>query len=339
MLSAPSVHPVRVSALQVRGITEAIADAGGPVERFMASAGHARLADPSGWFSLEEFDALMVAAVRYTNDPAFGLHWGERSPMMQFDMAPALVATAPTLRGAIEALLAFQPIVASQEECVLCERRDRGRIVFALLACSELGKQVRSELLATAFWRLLRHKNVSSSLRRVNFMHGQPAHASEYTRLFGDKVFFDQPEYSIELSRSALDRGDPLRNVELHAQLQDRTARLRRHALGQLSYSEQVEQRIRSALPRLLSSSDAAVELELSERSLRRRLSEEGVSYGELVERVQRERAEKLLAQGELPVKEMARELGYDSMSGFYRAFRRWTGDTPARARTPRARS
>lgn len=68
----------------------------------------------------------------------------------------------------------------------------------------------------------------------------------------------------------------------------------------------------------------------LSERTLQRRLSEEGTNFAELVDKLRRELAERLLAQGHLSTTEIAFELGFSDPSNFYRACRRWFGHSPS---------
>jgi AraC-like DNA-binding protein len=72
----------------------------------------------------------------------------------------------------------------------------------------------------------------------------------------------------------------------------------------------------------------AAAALALSERTLRRRLLEEGTSFRALVEEVREALAEELLATG-LPVEQVARRLGYAETASFTHAFTRWKGSSP----------
>lgn len=65
----------------------------------------------------------------------------------------------------------------------------------------------------------------------------------------------------------------------------------------------------------------------LSERTLRRRLADEGTSYQRLLDEVRESLALELL--GTLPVQDVAVRLGYAEASSFILAFRRWTGRTP----------
>ncbi len=70
--------------------------------------------------------------------------------------------------------------------------------------------------------------------------------------------------------------------------------------------------------------------LGLGDRSLRRRLAAEGVSYQALLDEVRETLAVQLLETGLLTVEDVALRLGYAEASSFIVAFRRWRGTTPA---------
>ncbi|GGA93874.1 hypothetical protein GCM10011511_16470 [Puia dinghuensis] len=72
-----------------------------------------------------------------------------------------------------------------------------------------------------------------------------------------------------------------------------------------------------------------AANLHLSTRSLQRRLKEEGVSYGELAESVRKATAMHYLRSSDYPLKEISFMLGYNELSAFSRAFKKWTGRSP----------
>jgi AraC-like DNA-binding protein len=68
----------------------------------------------------------------------------------------------------------------------------------------------------------------------------------------------------------------------------------------------------------------------VSTRTLRRRLSEEGSSYREIVDEVRADLARHHLAREKRDIDDVAFLLGFSDQSAFTKAFRRWTGRTPA---------
>ncbi|MEM8553636.1 MAG: AraC family transcriptional regulator ligand-binding domain-containing protein [Pseudomonadota bacterium] len=82
--------------------------------------------------------------------------------------------------------------------------------------------------------------------------------------------------------------------------------------------------------------SDAADALALSERTLARRLSEEGTSYRAIVDETRANMAEALLEDPSISLTEISYLLGFSDPSSFSNAYRRWTGQPPISARPPR---
>ena len=67
----------------------------------------------------------------------------------------------------------------------------------------------------------------------------------------------------------------------------------------------------------------------ISPRTLSRRLSSTGINYRDLVAEMKRESAEHMLANTEMLISTIAKELGYTDKSNFSKAFKSWTGLTP----------
>ena len=72
-----------------------------------------------------------------------------------------------------------------------------------------------------------------------------------------------------------------------------------------------------------------AEKLGLSDRTLRRRLKEEGSTYRKILDEIRFELAREYLADTQLPIDEIAVLLGYTEPGNFCHAFRRWGGQSP----------
>ncbi len=82
---------------------------------------------------------------------------------------------------------------------------------------------------------------------------------------------------------------------------------------------------------RLPDMEQVAAGLNMSSRTLRRRLDEEGSNFRLLLDEVRQALAEELLATGGLTLEEIAERLGYGEVSNFIHAFKRWKGVAPRR--------
>jgi AraC-like DNA-binding protein len=76
-----------------------------------------------------------------------------------------------------------------------------------------------------------------------------------------------------------------------------------------------------------------AKRLAMSERTLQRRLAEAGTSYVDLLSEVRSDLAKDYLKSSRTSLTEIAWLLGFSEQSAFSRAFKRWTGSSPAQYR------
>jgi AraC-like DNA-binding protein len=80
----------------------------------------------------------------------------------------------------------------------------------------------------------------------------------------------------------------------------------------------------------ILSLEDVAANFNMAPRSLQRRLQEEDITFQQLADSVRKSLALHYIRLGEHPIKAISNMLGYNELSAFSRAFKRWTGKAPA---------
>lgn len=186
----------------------------------------------------------------------------------------------------------------------------------------------------SAFWTVLRElAGGRPRLRSVRLPFAP--HASEaYRQTFGvQPTWISGGRAALVLDASWLDQPLPQANSHAFAMAQELCADLVADRRARDGVVPQVRVLVAQHLEDGAAMAAVAADLGLSERSLRRRLVEAGVSYRELVEGVRHERADDLLTRTDLDVAEIALRLGYAESTSFSAAYRRWTGTTPARAR------
>ncbi len=105
--------------------------------------------------------------------------------------------------------------------------------------------------------------------------------------------------------------------------------------LGTTSMAGRVKRALTEALAGGAASvDDIARRLNVSRRSLQRRLSEEGTSFQELLNQTRFEMSDRYLKESGLSLPEISNLLGFRELSSFYRAFQSWTGTTPGAYRS-----
>ncbi|MBJ7311853.1 AraC family transcriptional regulator ligand-binding domain-containing protein [Rugamonas sp. CCM 8940] len=162
----------------------------------------------------------------------------------------------------------------------------------------------------------------------VEYAFPQPANAQVYSETFGCPVKFNMPHNVMEFSDTELVMAlpnQPLENGD------------GRRALASLAraappcFTTKVQSMLASLLPKGPPHRDeVAANLMMSERTLQRRLAEEGTSFTSLVDDTRRELARQALRSGELSLKMLSFQLGFSEPSAFYRACKRWFGMAPS---------
>jgi AraC-like DNA-binding protein len=79
---------------------------------------------------------------------------------------------------------------------------------------------------------------------------------------------------------------------------------------------------------------DVAGSLGMSNRTLARKLSDEGLNFTEILQQLRRDLAVRYLGDRKLHVSKIAWLLGFNELSAFTHTFKRWTGKTPSQMRT-----
>jgi AraC-like DNA-binding protein len=169
---------------------------------------------------------------------------------------------------------------------------------------------------------------------RVQFSQSRLGPESGYREVFACPVDFEQAFNGLLLSNVVLEQALPQANAEL-AQVHEQfiAARLAVLDPGTVAAEDLRRWLLARMGPQVPRRAQAALALGVSERTLARRLSEQGHSFDSLLDDVRRELALIAVADIRRPLSEIAQSLGFAEPSPFYRAFRRWTGTAPVRWR------
>lgn len=153
-------------------------------------------------------------------------------------------------------------------------------------------------------------------------------------QVLGTRVRYGRPGNAITFEHAQLERPLPQANAATAAMCERMCAELvsrRRTRVDFVSFlNEYLATRPFDRPPQL---KDIATLLNTSERTLKRRLQEEGACFRDISNAVRKTRAQALLAEGRLSIKEIAEELGFSDMSSFSQAYKRWTGVAPSVSR------
>jgi AraC-like DNA-binding protein len=173
-------------------------------------------------------------------------------------------------------------------------------------------------------------------LNRAFFSYPRPEHARVYDELFQCDVEFDQVTCGFNFHRRYLEKPVTRTHAELETWLRNSPADL----LYLPGRESSVQAHLKAALRRGLRDSSpfpafdtVCEQLNMSPQVVRRRLAEEDTSYQRIKDAIRCDTARHLLGNPEIPVAIVAEQTGFSETAAFSRAFKKWTGLTPAQFR------
>lgn len=284
------------------------------------------------WVDIQLLDRMVLEALAQTKDPGWGLVCGASAAWARLVPFASLAISAPNLRQHLSDVIRYTPLLLPRPELRLVEHRTHCELFFDPVACDPLARRFHAEARAMGLVSLLRLMGGPQGRpERVEFAHERPEYADRYQMMLGAPVTFGRKACLMSFHSTLLDLPQRGRDASMYALLK---ARAESSLAARRSDGGDVMQRLRNLLAaqvgQPLDMAAAARSLGLSERSLRRALAFAQVTFTALKHESQRSVAEGLLAAGELAVDQVASAAGFATPSSFFRAFKRWTGQTPA---------
>ncbi|HKP57480.1 MAG TPA: AraC family transcriptional regulator [Polyangiales bacterium] len=287
-----------------------------------------QLEEPQARISLADFNHIVARARRLTGEPALGIFMGLRRRVTMYGFLGFAALSASSLREALELAVRFSPMICTAVKLSL--HVDDGRAALRIEELCDVGDCRDVALFAL----LLGLGQIGKALTgcdlggEAQLAIARPDYFDRFEDLF-PRMRFDQPATQLVFPAHQLDL--PLSNPD-RAGL--RLAREQcEQALSELRLDAGIVERVQALLANAEGShslDEVSTKLRMSSRTLKRRLASQGVSFSELVDRERHGRALSLVGSSSLPLLTIAERLGYSGVPNFARAFRRWTGQTPA---------
>lgn len=275
---------------------------------------------------------MLAVAEDNTGDGALGLKCGQALRPKTFHEVGFGVMACGTLREAIAFNARYQRITQTLGKTWLEVDGDEAVLVWEpVLECVEYVRPLTEAVFAgyAAIGRWLTWQQ-DLTMFQMSFRHAPVPHAEFARSVFGCPVEFESGEDRLRFPASIVDAPLPQANPELVSLMSERLERQLSALDSPQTFSDRTRAAIETLLPsRRASTPQVAAQLGLSERSLRRRLSEEGTRFGALLEDARKEACQLYLREGRHTVAEIAHLLGYSEQSAFNRAFRNWFSMSP----------
>ncbi|MBS0608888.1 MAG: AraC family transcriptional regulator [Proteobacteria bacterium] len=288
---------------------------------------------------IDHITRLWRAAVQATQDAGFGLKAGSQVGPGNFNVVGDLLQASATLREAIAAAQKYQRLISDGGRLQMVAGAQASWLIYhprqGTLAFSP--HQVEAVLAAVlAFIRGATGGSLGGAVRpqQVQFSQPRVGPLAGYREVFACPVAFEQAFNGLLLDNALLDA--PLQRAdERRARTHQRQAAA--HLAG-LTQGGALVQELRAWMAAALASrvptrAEAARAAGVSERTLARRMQAQGLAFAGLLDEVRRGAALQAVAHTARPLADIGQALGFAEPAVFWRAFRRWTGMTPAQWR------
>jgi AraC-like DNA-binding protein len=295
--------------------------------------------NPDGEVTLEQMRRFWQSAYAMSQDPLLAMHAGQNVASGAYKCIDYLWTSAETLGAGLIKVCEYFRLINTWLAFEIVEQR-RGKTI---VAHSRVGPLPRPpiEFMWTVLTRRIR-QNIGDQWAplRLSFTGPAPSDPRQYEYYFRCPVEFGAAEAEFVLSNEAW--STPLQHADdaLFALLDDHARHLMQMRPDPSDVVELTRNEIFRALHGGVTERDAiALRMGMSARTLQRRLSSAGVSFGHLLRDVRQDLARHHLARNDMALSEIAFLLGFSDQSAFTRAFKRWTDQTPRTFRQEKCRS
>jgi AraC-like DNA-binding protein len=292
------------------------------------------LDDPDGRVPCDLAGTFIACASKARFTPNLGLAVAQATPVGAYPLLDYLVLTADSVGAGLAQLARYLQVTGSP--VAVSVHADADPVRVEMRAVSAFGYEFEAALIVL---RLREGAGGAFAPIAVSFQH-QPDDVGAFERAVGCSVWTGASWNGLTITeatcRLPLRRSDPIlrRLLESHADAM----------LARLPARPGVAANVQRLLASRVSRGDTrmsaiARQVGMSERTLHRRLAEEGVSYQELLDEARKNAAARYLCDSTLAIGEIAYLLGYSEPAAFHRAFRRWYATTPESFRSSTTRT
>lgn len=282
-------------------------------------------------FSEQSVRRLWQLAVLETKGMNFGLKVAEQIRPSTFDVVGYSMTCSATLREAMHRFARFEKLISNSATVKVTETPDTLKVSFDFNmggGTQPVWQAVDTSLAGLVhFSSWIAGENITPIT--VSLRHNRPQDLSEYRKFFACPIHFSCSENSVVFRADDMDRPILSADEEL-ASLLDTVA-----ISNMAEVNERFAKRVRHCLEVQVAGGEisrcrTAQLMNMTERTLLRRLKDEGTTFQEVLDKFREELAYDYLLRSDMTIQEVSALLGFSEASTFSRAFKRWTGHSPS---------
>ncbi|WP_144391967.1 AraC family transcriptional regulator [Pleionea sediminis] len=291
------------------------------------------LQDDKKRISAAQYNNLICSAAELSDDPLLGWRFGTKTSTASFNLLGYITMSAETLGDAAKALQNFELLVSDIGHTVIEKSYSLAHAKWIPhSSCEHFSFHIPEAVFAgwINFGRTIVGWDVP--INQITFSHRKAKSLQKsYSDFFNCPVIFNQTENAIEFDTKWLSL--PLAQAQrkvFNALINEAENSVNEINSLSMSFEKRVKHLIRANLYQSnVSMEHIAQQLKISKRTLQRYLSNDGLTYRELIDNCKQELAIELIKSNQLPLITIAGILGFSEQSSFTRAFKRWTNQSP----------
>ncbi len=316
---------IQITATFTRILEDWVAGLGLPPDR--AAQPVPASAEP---LSLEQWTNQVLSAVARAPGPARGLDIGSKVQLSHTGPLGYLVVNSRTLGELLETYMLLEKWFYGRNWA--SSRADDSQFEIAWDRARGRPDRLVEQLHAMAFLTVIRESCPGAGNPTiVEVMNAAAGERAAYERAFGCPVLFNRSALRLVFPADALGAPVDARHSSVRAVSVNRRRTLREAYPGATRLVRAVQESIMHFLPMGAPIDSVAGSMNMSRRTLQRRLDQAGCTYRQLLNGLRERHAACLLEDPQISLREAAFLLGYSEQSAFNHAYRRWTGSSPRR--------
>lgn len=291
------------------------------------------LLEPSSTISAKQHNDLWINACHLTKDPLFGLHFGESLQLAALGVVGEIIKSSATVGEAVNQAAALASLVTDLFVMEVEDTKSSFTIRYHPRP-SELNDFTRKQMTDTIMVFTV-HELDGLLLTKVKparvHIPYESRDKAEVERVFRCSPIKKKDEYSLTFSKQYLNQPIITANYELQRTLLKKVQESAPSTLQPIStWRDKVFQYLmRQGYLNIASLEEVAANFNISARTLQRKLQDEGINFQHVADAVRKSLAIHYMQSGNYQIKEISIMLGYNELSAFSRAFKRWTGKAP----------
>lgn len=331
-MATPVPAPLHLSTRALRPLLDAATHLGIDVAHHAATVGvdASKLHAPDARLLVDEANALVAGLAAAAGRRSLAAIAAQRVSAGEFGLLDYLAGSGAKLRDAARLTVQFFTLVSDVGRLQLDESGRVARFGFVPVAVCPVVPTL-AEFALAVFSSLARaFTGIRIRATEIRFLHGATPWARELQEVFDAPVRYGASCDEIAFPRVYLDLELARADASLHRALVECATAL----VARLPNVEGFLDRVKRHTVLALREGDVSLDtlaraLDMSPRTLQRRLQDSGTSLRDVVADMRRELALEYVASPHLSIAQIALTLGFADPSAFCRAFRRWTGATP----------